>query len=544
MKQLNTKNGRLIGVIIAFCVATLILIWTNYFHQKNSDKKDTIASAVQRNTNLAIALEQYTIRTIHNADAVLQLVRMEYESKGTAIDIDKLLFSHAINNDIFKGVGIVGENGKLIKTNVRLDSDIALVYSDRDYFISHSKTDSQNPIISKPLLSKTIGKPVIVISRRINKKDGSFGGMVAVQIEPQTLTSFYAQANLREHDIISLIAPDGVTYARRTGAVESSGENIIQSPLFRHIANDPDSFYYAKDAIRGIPSYFSYRKLKDYPIIATAGTAEADVLSEYYKRERRDFISTMIIGILIVLFCISISLVLQHRRKMTDKLKEEEEKHQRQVTQQVISAQEREREEIGHELHDNVNQVLTTVKLYLELALHNKEMREELIVKSMNLVMKSIGEIRNLSHELSAPTLGTRSLIDSITALIEIVGTSSGLDISFDHSSCYTSLSMSQKLAIYRIIQEQLNNVVKHANATSVALSLSQTDTHTTLVIRDNGKGFNTIEKRNGIGLNNIISRAKVFEGTVEIQSAPGKGCSLEVVLPISTQEVLIAVNQ
>jgi signal transduction histidine kinase len=81
-----------------------------------------------------------------------------------------------------------------------------------------------------------------------------------------------------------------------------------------------------------------------------------------------------------------------------------------------------------------------------------------------------------------------------------------------------------------------LNNVVKHANATKVIITLSQINNHTILVIKDNGKGFNTIEKRNGIGLNNIISRTKVFNGSVDIQSAPGRGCKLRVSLPMIEQ--------
>jgi signal transduction histidine kinase len=543
MKQLNIKTAKLIWGVVIFCLATIVLIWSSYFHQKNSDKEDTIVAAIQRNSNLAVALEQYAIRTIHNADALLQLVKMEYDSKGDDLDIDKLIYSSSVNKDIFRGVGIIDERGKLVKSNIRFDIDSSLHFLDRDYFIEHSKNNSDKPIISKPVLSKTVGVPVIVISRRLNKRDGSFNGVVTVQIEPQTFTSFYAQANLRQNDIISFIAPDGTTYARRTGAVESSGEDISRSPLFVHVAKNPDSFYLARDAIRSIPTYFSYRKFKEYPIIATVGTSQADVLEGYYKRARRDLISAIIITTLIVLFSFTVCLVLHNRRQMTQRLMEEEERYQRQITEQVIAAQEREREEIGHELHDNVNQVLTSVKLYLEMALHNPELREDLIARSMKLVMKSIGEIRNLSHELSAPTLGTRSLIDSITVLIETVSSSTGLEISFDHTSCYTSLSMNQKLTIYRIIQEQLNNVVKHANATDVSITLSQKNDNTTLAIKDNGKGFNTFEKRNGIGLNNIISRAKVFNGTVEIESAPGRGCVLIITLPIEAEEnVVIAV--
>jgi signal transduction histidine kinase len=533
MKQLKTKNGRLIGGIAVFCFVTVILIWTNYYQQKKADKDETIASAVQRNSNLAVALEQYTIRTIHNADAALQLVKMEYARKGNNFSINELLYSNAINSDIFRGVGLINSKGKIETLDLQIKSDTSLSFSGRDYFIYHSKENLDTLLISKPIVSKTIGKPVIVLSRRINKKDGSFGGVAAIQIEPAAFTSFYAQANLRQLDIISLIAPDGITYARRTGSIESSGENISKSPLFTHVSNNPDSFYFAKDALRGIPTFFSYRKFKDYPIIATVGTSEKDVLGGYYKRIRRDLLSTTTISILIILFSFAIYMVLWHRKKMAEKLMEEPQRHERRVTEEVILAQEKEREEIGHELHDNISQVLTTVKLYLELALHSPKTSEDFILKSMHLVMKSINEIRSLSHDLSAPTLGTRSLIDSIYALIETVSNSTGIKILFDHSSCYTSLVMNQKLAIYRITQEQLNNIVKHARATTVSINLSQTDKHTTLVIKDNGKGFNTFEKRNGIGLNNIISRTKVFDGNVNIQSAPGKGCKLMVTLPI-----------
>lgn len=531
MKQHITKNGKLVGGVIVFCLITVVLIWTNYYQQKKTDKIETIANTVERNTNLAIALQQFTIQTIHSADAVLQLVKAEYEKQGSKININELLYANSVNRYLFKGVGLINSEGKMEMADLK--SKASFSFADRDYFIYHSKNDKDTLLISKPVLSKIIQKPVIVLSRRMTRKDGSFGGVVAIQIEPTTFTSFYAQANLRQFDIISLISPNGITYARRTGSIESSGENISESPLFTHVAQNPDSFYFARDALRGIPSFFSYRKFKDYPIIATVGCSEKDALQGYYKRSQRDLRSTIIITILITLFSFAIYMVLWHRRKMAEKLMEEQQRHERQVTEEVIVAQEKEREEIGHELHDNVNQVLTTVKLYLELALHSPEAREELISKSMQLVMKSINEIRSLSHDLSAPTLGTRSLIDSIYALIETVSNSTGIKILFDHSSCYASLVMDQKLAIYRITQEQLNNIVKHARASTVSIILSQTDKQTMLIIKDNGKGFNTFEKRNGIGLNNIISRAKVFNGNVDIESAPGKGCLLMVTLPI-----------
>ena len=532
MKIIKSKSRRIIFSVSALCLAFLILIWVSYIRQRAFDRQDSIKYAVDRNSNLAVALEQYAVRTLHNADAVLQLVKTEYALEGDSLNLQKLLIKNSLNRDIIEGVAIINRDGRLLMTNIAYRPDSVLNFSDRAYFVFHSKNNIDTLLISKPLMSKTIGKPLIVVSRRLNDSKGRFAGVIALQLEPSTFTSFYAQAQLLPNDIISLIAPDGITYARRTGTVESSGENIRKSPLFVHVAYHADSFYFAKDAIRHIPTWFSYRKIKEYPIIATVGSSEHDILIDYRNRQSRYITPRLIISVLIILFSFLISLNLLHRRKLSDSLLKEEERYQRLLTEQVIAVQEREREWIGRELHDNVSQVLTTVKLYLEMA--SQQQNNPLIPRSMQLINNSITEIRNLSHQLSAPTLGTRSLIDSINALIEMVVSSTNLQIEFDHMEYHRQLTMNQKLALYRILQEQLNNIIKHAEATKAWIVLSQTDGNTILSVRDNGKGFDSTTKTNGMGLNNIISRAKIFGGTVHIRSAAQRGCFLNVTVPIA----------
>ncbi|HWJ92954.1 MAG TPA: ATP-binding protein, partial [Flavisolibacter sp.] len=348
---------------------------------------------------------------------------------------------------------------------------------------------------------------------------------------PSRFTSFYAQARLLPNDILSLIAPDGITYARRTGAKESSGEDIRSSPLFVHVARNADSFYFAPDAIRHIPSWFSYRKLKDYPIIATVGSAENEILAGYADRQVRFLVPRIVTSVLVLLFSVLIAIILLHRGRSSDRLLEEKERYERLLTEQMIAIQERERAWIGKEMHDNVSQVLTTVKLYLEMAAQQEN--NPLIPRSMLLVNSSITEIRNLSHQLSAPTLGTRSLIDSIDALIETVGFSTTVLFEFDHIGFQVPLVMSQKLALYRILQEQINNIIKHAEATKVWVFLCQQGNDVLLTVKDNGKGFDSSIKTNGMGLNNITSRVKVFGGTVHLDTALHRGCLLSVRIPI-----------
>ena len=534
MKILESKTGRIVLPVSTLCIFLLALIWVSYFRQKFFDKSDTIRFAIERNSNLAVALEQSTIRTLRNADAVLQVVKMEYAEQGESLDLLKLLKRTSINQDIGDCVSIIGPDGRLKMASVACLRHAVPDLSAQPYFIFHSQNKVDSLLISKPLISMAVGKPMIVISRRLYDEKGGFAGVVILEIQPSAFTSFYAKAQLMRNDIISLIAPDGITYARRTGSIESSGEDIHKSPLFVHLAQHADSFYFGADAIKHIPTWFSYRKLKDYAIIATVGSSEADVLFDFTQRQPRFITPRIVISILVILFSLFIVQFLLHRRKLSDRFLQEEEKYRRLLTEQMIAVQEREREWIGRELHDNVNQVLTTVKLYLEMA--SKEDINPLIPRSMQLVNNSITEIRYLSHQLSAPTLGTRSLVDSINALIETVALSNQLEFEFDFTG-YTTVVMSQKLALYRILQEQLNNIVKHAQATNVWISLTGKDNKVILTVRDNGKGFDATTRSSGMGINNIISRAKVFDGTVHIEAAPQKGCLLTVSIPIPAVE-------
>ncbi len=118
------------------------------------------------------------------------------------------------------------------------------------------------------------------------------------------------------------------------------------------------------------------------------------------------------------------------------------------ITKQVIQAQEREREAIGREKHDNVGQMLSTIKLYLDIVTKNTDAGEQLLPKSIELLISSIQEIRNLSHELSAPTLGTKLLVDSINDLLQNVNPSAGLHVQFSPDEDADKIEMEQKLSI------------------------------------------------------------------------------------------------
>jgi PAS domain S-box-containing protein len=205
---------------------------------------------------------------------------------------------------------------------------------------------------------------------------------------------------------------------------------------------------------------------------------------------------------------------------------------QQQITEVVLGAQERERYELGQELHDNINQILATSKLYLDVAIEEKEPRLELLAKSRKNISVAIEEIRKLSKDLIVPSLNDLGLTQSIKELIRSIQSVGKMRIRLNISGLdEAELLPEQKINIYRIIQEQLNNILKHAQANEVVIELNKVKEQVRLRLADDGKGFDPRVRRKGVGISNIISRAELYNGKVEIESAPGKGCQLVVVL-------------
>ena len=222
---------------------------------------------------------------------------------------------------------------------------------------------------------------------------------------------------------------------------------------------------------------------------------------------------------------------ITEKKILQQQLLEEQMNKQKEITKAVVSAQEKERAEIGEELHDNINQLLAASKLYLNHGLSQPDYAP-FILKSQEYIATAMEEIRKLSHALIGPdhdkTLG---LIDSIEELISNISLVKDTRIAFKYSTFNEEeCDVGLKLVIYRIIQEQIGNIFKHAEASEAKIELKKEENDLVLIIKDNGKGFDTSAKRKGIGLKNIKHRAELYDGTVQIVCSPGTGCKLKII--------------
>jgi PAS domain S-box-containing protein len=225
---------------------------------------------------------------------------------------------------------------------------------------------------------------------------------------------------------------------------------------------------------------------------------------------------------------------ITERKMLEQKLIAEEVNHQRLLTQATIDGQEQERKEIGKELHDNIGQQLTTTKLYLDLAKSTADdSTNELISLALKSVSDVINEIRSISHSLVPPSLGDLGLYESLKELTDSIRRTQMIDVQLDFLEVNEhDLPDNKKLMVYRIVQEQLNNIVKHANASEIFVSVFNDEKHFLIEVKDNGNGFDMATVRKGLGLSNIQNRAELFGGRVAVNTAPGKGCLLKVLIP------------
>lgn len=231
---------------------------------------------------------------------------------------------------------------------------------------------------------------------------------------------------------------------------------------------------------------------------------------------------------------------IDEKVRLESKLEEEREAKQKEITEAVIRVQEKERYEISRELHDNVNQQLTVAMMYIATAEKGTNNAEALLKQSSSFIYNAIEEIRKLSKALVTPLIKDFGLCKAIEGLLEDIQlANNSLHFDFFCENFYEEdIHYEFKLSIYRIVQEQMNNILKHAKAKEVVIELYR-DEVIRLSVNDNGVGFDTKKKRKGIGIHNIQTRVGLYGGQINIHSEPGKGCQLRIEFPI-TNDILV----
>ena len=224
------------------------------------------------------------------------------------------------------------------------------------------------------------------------------------------------------------------------------------------------------------------------------------------------------------------------------------ETHIRKLSQQLINAQETERQMISYELHDRVAQDLSVSKIECDMLLKHQpglqsHVKERLLAIS-NSLQGAIGSVREISYDLRPPVLADMGIAEALKIYCEEFSKKNGVKIDFQSAGLHLfKLDSNIEIHLYRLVQEGLNNIRKHADATQVNIMLMGASPNIILSIEDNGKGFDVKTRELGLanekrmGLQNMKQRVNLFQGQMTIQSRPMQGTKILIKIPFKRQK-------
>lgn len=263
------------GIAVAGTLLALLVGWGAVFERIRHDRKEAIDDALRQTSNLALAFEEQTVRMLQTADKALRFLKHEYEQRARVTP--GRMFDGGISDPApVSFLGTVDENGALF---IHGDGYAASIdVSDREYFRYHRDTPDKGLRIGEPFVGRVSGVTEIPLSRRLDKRDGSFGGVVVAGIPANYFSAFYSRLDLGAAGVVQLVHRDGILLSRRDGEGASSGIDMGDSLLLRHAGERRIGSFISRGRRDGQPRYQSYRALEDYSLIISVGVSSEEAL--------------------------------------------------------------------------------------------------------------------------------------------------------------------------------------------------------------------------------------------------------------------------
>lgn len=271
--------------------------------------------------------------------------------------------------------------------------------------------------------------------------------------------------------------------------------------------------------------YDTEKKEKEITLLSAKNTIQKLEL----KSNQHMMIAMTIIAFLVIIFLVT--MYSRRNYKLKVKLVTEKERHQKQGFKSLIEGEEKERKRIAQELHDGLGQLLSSARLNVSAMEDNFE---EIVTtqwnNSLKLIDDAVTEVRHISHNMMPNALISIGFEAAIREQVHLINDAGEVNVHANFPDQKIGVSESEAIALYRIIQELLNNALKYSEAKNIWLDIEDND-QLEVNVRDDGKGFDTasISSSTGIGWRNIQSRIDILSGSIDINSEIGKGTKISL---------------
>ena len=268
------------ALAVIFGLMMLGFIWGGLYFKIRDERQAEIDHARQETVNYAQLLAEHTERTIKALDEIAVFLKYRAERDGLAIDLPQLVNERRFAGQPFVVLGIFDENGDLLASSqqplARLNN------SDLAVFRVHRSSTTGRLYIGAPFWGRVAGKPVIQLSRRLNKADGSFAGVVVVGADPYYFSDFYQRIQLGEAAAVAIVGRDAAVRVQR--AIDATAPDAaLPEPVMGLMAGAEGNFR-AEAPFGQVKRIYGYRQLADYPLLAIVGVSEAAALKQLEQR--------------------------------------------------------------------------------------------------------------------------------------------------------------------------------------------------------------------------------------------------------------------
>ena len=531
---MKTPVERANAAIVLSCLALIGIVWAVAIERVNFERDYTIADTTTQNSNLAIAFEEHTIRTLKGVDQAILFVKNQYEEHGLKLNIGRMIENGALDASLFSFIGITDERGNVVLGSFEFKpTNVA----DRESFKVHQQNNDNEMFIGKLNLGRITHKWAIPMSHRINKTDGSFEGIVYASVDPEYFTRFYQRADLGEQGVVAMVGLDGIVRASQFGEKSGFGEDVRGGKLFVEQAKNRNGSYLGEGKLDGVTRFVSFRTLKEYPLIIAVGTSEAEALVSLRERRSSYYINAGFASAMIVIFA-AFMLAAWSRRKRAREVLEQSLQRVQALSERVMKIQQEERDRIARELHDELGQTLTALKVNLQLLepyCADGE-AENHLTEALMITGRSLEQVRGMMLDLRPPGLEDLGLAVVLESHLAKQAQAAGWDAHFE-TALPGRLHPELEMACFRVAQEALTNAMRHAKAKQVWVALGLNAGEVQLSVRDDGVGFDVAlvpdpSPTGGFGLIGMQERVRQLGGRLAIHSAPGRGTEVRASFP------------
>ncbi|MDI3491274.1 MAG: hypothetical protein PWP11_2551 [Thauera sp.] len=551
-------DGKLaFAVILTLAVVLLVSLWAAVLYKAKVEEVH-VEETIHRDTmNLARAFEEHTIRTLGSVDQALLFVKYQYEKIGDRLDIAEAVSGGMIISSLFNQVGVINAQGVYHLSNIPNFNRLDL--SDREHFRVHLDADTNAYFVSKPVLGRATGKWSLQLTRRINRADGSFGGVAVISVDPFYFTSFYSEVDVGKRGVVTLFGLDGIVRARRSGDMTEVGQDISRSQLMNLIKDAPAGHFVETSPVDGVLRSHSYRRLPGLQLGVLVGVDREGAMADFEARKAGYFRFAGAMTLIIVAFA-GLSAWLLHRQRMISlRLRESQERAEssNRLKSEFLAS-------VSHELRTPLNGIIGYADLLRE-TVEDEAHREyaSVIFDSSQHLLELVNSILDMARveagemKLKPEPVPVAALVAEVCATYQPIAARKGLALSGSGPQDEQTSIVCDRMRVAQILNNLVHNALKFTDSGFVRVSATVDGRSCIFEVADSGCGIDPRDQeliferfrqadlfltrsQGGAGLGLALCRelAELMGGEVMLQSEPGQGSIFRLVVPVAPKEI------